>query len=313
MQLINYSQPADIQYQEIKDLLSDKIAMSQNEINFLINILDTYKPQKILEIGVLRGGSSLVILNNIKNNPDAHLFSIDYLDEVGKGTGQQSDLGKKIGYLVDEKAPQLKEKWTLKTGGVAANFIDEIGGDIDLCFIDTVHFVPGEILDFLMVLPYLKENCVVVFHDTADHYVHATNAHWNKAECNCILISAIKGKKLIQKWNDIANIAAVILDKETRENLWDIFNLLILNWHYMINDNDYNTILEHLKKHYDPYFVDIFIKGYEYNKKKMEFEKQAHNRKNSTLENLFSVRNEYVNNGTKKKILTVLGAKFIYK
>jgi len=40
-----------------------------------------------------------------------------------------------------------------------------IGNNIDMVFIDSAHFEPGEILDFLIVLPFLKEEAIVMFHD----------------------------------------------------------------------------------------------------------------------------------------------------
>jgi hypothetical protein len=57
-------------------------------------------------------------------------------------------------------------KWTLFKGGVTSEFIEKIGGNIELAFIDTVHVTPGEKLDWLQVLPFLKEEAIVVFHDT---------------------------------------------------------------------------------------------------------------------------------------------------
>ena len=48
-------------------------------------------------------------------------------------------------------------KWTLYTGGITSNFIEKIGGDIDFVFLDTVHYAPGEWLDILQILPFLKK------------------------------------------------------------------------------------------------------------------------------------------------------------
>lgn len=136
--------------------------MSDQDRVFLNTLVLRKQPKKILELGVCSGGSSLVILNAIKNTNDAYLYSIDY------NTKHYRLKDKLTGFYVDN-FPELKEKWTLKTGGLALEFMEEIGGDIDFCFIDTVHSNPGEILDFLMVLPYLKKNATVVFHDINLH------------------------------------------------------------------------------------------------------------------------------------------------
>ena len=34
-----------------------------------------------------------------------------------------------------------------------------------MVMIDSAHYEPGEIIDFLMVLPFLKEEALVSFHD----------------------------------------------------------------------------------------------------------------------------------------------------
>ena len=43
--------------------------------------------------------------------------------------------------------------------------MENISNNIDMVFIDSAHFEPGEILDFLIVLPFLKEGAIVGFHD----------------------------------------------------------------------------------------------------------------------------------------------------
>ena len=64
------------------------------------------------------------------------------------------------------------KNWSLFKGDLATEFLEKIGNDIDMVFIDTVHYQPGEILDFLMVLPFLKEEAIVIFHDIAFQITH---------------------------------------------------------------------------------------------------------------------------------------------
>ena len=54
---------------------------------------------------------------------------------------------KETGWIVKENFSNFMKKWTLFTGGITSNFIEQIGGDIDLVFIDTIHYSPGEWLD----------------------------------------------------------------------------------------------------------------------------------------------------------------------
>jgi hypothetical protein len=87
---------------------------------------------------------------------DSHLFSID--------------LAKRdfIGKCVYKLFPHFLSKWTLYKGNIAAKFMEKIGKDIDMVFIDSAHLEPGEILDFIMALPFLSEEAVVVMHDIAN-------------------------------------------------------------------------------------------------------------------------------------------------
>jgi predicted O-methyltransferase YrrM len=134
--------------------------MIPEEQKFLHGLIRTIKPKKIVEIGVARGGSSVLFLNAIKDIKDARLYSID------KSIYCYIEKNKKSGYLVQEKFPELMNKWTLYTGRLTAEFIETIGDGIDLVFIDTAHITPGEMLDWLMILPFLKDEAIVVFHDT---------------------------------------------------------------------------------------------------------------------------------------------------
>lgn len=244
--------------------------MSVKERYFLNTLLQRYKPKKILEIGVFLGGSSIVILNAIKDNPEATLYSVDYLDSHGIADG------KKTGYFVDEY-PELKSKWRLYTGGLSCDFMDDIGEGIDFCFIDTMHYNPGEILDFLFALPFLKDDAVIVFHDTALQTSNVlSNTNWSIT--NAMLISAIYGTKLLQGNFSRAsetdypsvdgvtympNISGVVLEAESRNRLYEIFNLLSIRWLYSPSKKEEAAILDYFKRFYNEFYVnfvkDIFV------------------------------------------------------
>ena len=157
-------------YNEIKDkLIENKCSdMWGNQREFLNGLVRKFKPKKILEIGVFRGGSSIVLLNAIEDFKDSHLYSIDL------------DSRQEVGDCVNKYFPNLSKKWTLFNGKIATEYMEEIGDNIDMVFIDTAHFEPGEIMDFLIVLPFLKENAIVAFHDIANQITSSkkeTNMH----------------------------------------------------------------------------------------------------------------------------------------
>ena len=142
-------------YNEIKaKLLSTNCSqMYNNDREFLNGIIRKFRPHKILEIGVCYGGSSIIMLNAINDFKDSKLYSIDL------------DSNENVGKCVYKYFPDFVKKWELFKGNVASNFMKKIGDNIDMVFIDTAHFEPGEILDFLIVLPFLKEGAIIIIHD----------------------------------------------------------------------------------------------------------------------------------------------------
>ena len=278
--------------------------MSEQDRAFLTSLVLRKQPKKILEVGVSKGGASIVILNAIKNIDGSHLYSLDY------NTQCYVVPDKKTGFYVDN-FPELKNKWTLKTGGFSLNFLDEIGGDIDFCLIDTVHSNPGEILDFLMVLPYLKKGATVVFHDVNLHARIVKDDYVQYEYTNNLLMSAICGKKLLPSNNpypsDIPfiNIGAIETTEDTFNHIFEIFNLLTINWYYLPDKHDLELFQNFIKRFYNEYYCEYFKQVWAYQNKIFLFVNARQKRKISFLEQIFSVKNE-----TKHKVLRILGIKF---
>ena len=93
-----------------------------NQREFLNGVVRKFKPKKVLEIGVAEGGSSIIILNAIKDIEDSHLFSIDL---------SKNDM---IGYCVKNIFQNLSNKWSLYTGNIPVKFMKKIGNNIDMVF-----------------------------------------------------------------------------------------------------------------------------------------------------------------------------------
>jgi predicted O-methyltransferase YrrM len=266
----------------LKDSYIKTSQMSDEDRRFLNSLIRRNKPQKLLEVGFHAGASSVVILNAISDINGAFLYSIDKGKKIEE---------KDKGYIVEEY-PELKGKWKMFTGGFALNFIEEIGGKIDFCFIDTTHINPGEILDFLMVLPFLKENAVVVFHDTNLHtfrYPYGIlsspqwDIEWNSyAITTNLTISSIFGKKMIchdfvkrESCSKIyfANIAAVKLNNKTKNHLFELFNLLTIKWQYNIIGDERKSILSFFEKYYNAFYADYLKAVFDYHDICFQYEK----------------------------------------
>ena len=304
--------------------------MSDQDRSFLNTLVLRKQPLKVLELGVCSCGSSLVLLNAIKNINNAHLYSIDY------NTQHYKLKDKLTGFYVDN-FPELKNKWTLKTGGLALDFMEEIGGDIDFCLIDTVHSNPGEILDFLMVLPYLKKEATVVFHDTNLHAQIAEKSWVNFQYTNNLLMSTINGTKLLpantpyRSGFEFINIGAVDLNENSFKHIWEIFNLLTLKWQYLPTGEEITQLADFIYKYYGVNYSEYFNKVFWFQKRvkqmdntikkeqitlekiqselqKIQDELEFQHSKITYWQQLFSVKNE-----NKHKVLRLLGVKFKFR
>ncbi len=240
--------------------------MTAHEREYINALVLRNKPKKLLEIGVSAGSSSIVILNAIKSYDNAMLHSVDYKENWYKSPD------KKTGYLIDNYT-SLKNKWKLYTGGLSINFLESIGAGIDFCLIDTVHTNPGAILDYLMILPYLTDDAIVLVHDigwyTYDYPENVLHI------ANSILLSTIKGIKLIQGNYDkedenrgrrtyISNIGGVKLSSESKNSIYDIINLLTIKWETILTEKEEQEIIEVFKKHYNEYYVNKIIDIFKY-------------------------------------------------
>jgi len=227
-------------YNEIKDkLIKNKCSeMWGNQREFLNGVIRKFKPKKILEIGVRHGGSSMVILNAIDDFKDSHLYSIDL------------DSSPKVGQCIYKYFPNLLKKWTLFQGNITTEYIEEIGDNIDMALIDTAHYEPGEILDFLMVLPFLKENAVVVFHDIANQITHSPDRNeW----APYIIFNGIRGEKYVPSGDYILkqDIGATLLDNNQKKYYQVYFRLLGGQWQYFPKEIHINQARNFFKKYYE--------------------------------------------------------------
>ena len=201
-----------------------------------------------------RGGSSTIILNAIKNIEGEKLYSID------KSRNCCRNRDKDTGYFVKENYPELMNKWDLNLGGITSEFIKKIGGDIDLVFIDTMHITPGEMLDWLQVLAFLKKEAFVVLHDTFFMYL----GEFLKKKKNCSnnqLLTYIRGELIWPSYGNstfLHNIGALKLTKEQKKYYKQYFLALGTQWEYMPEEKDLKIMREFFIKYYGKKCVEIY-------------------------------------------------------
>lgn len=239
---------------KIDELISDyAVEMTTDEQAFLCGLIHEKRPEKILEIGVAEGGGTLlmaVCLNLLRQK--SHIFSVDLFAKL------YIDDSKETGYVYKNNTDLVKGvKHTFLSGATIAEQIEKVGADIDMAILDTTHYLPGELLDFICILPYLKDGAIVILHDTrasvccTDDLASVKSgitAPWRCCSTQ-ILFSVVKGKKYFDFNNP--NIAAIEIGKETREHVNDVIMALGMTWGELLREPDITNYMKVIEKQYD--------------------------------------------------------------
>jgi len=250
-------------YNRIKKKLLDFPCdgMQKNQREFLNGVVRRFKPKKILEIGVREGCASSIMLNAIQDMNDSHLYSIDI---------DNSDF---IGKCVYNLFPNYLSKWTIYKGNIAVNFMEQIGKDIDMVFIDSAHLEPGEILDFIIVLPFLSEEAVIVMHDIANQ-ITATRRFkdWlggRNEWAPYIIFNSIRGKTYLPSGSNLLthDIGAKKLYINQKIYFQDYFRALGGQWQYFPKEKYINDMYKYFKRYYDCDCLNIFNEAVDFNRK----------------------------------------------
>jgi predicted O-methyltransferase YrrM len=232
------------------------IGMAQEETAFLCGLLREKRPAKLLEVGVNKGGTTAVILKALDMlQAKARLISVDINPDV---------------YAKEllNRFPTLTDRWELKCGRDVSAYLEEIGSDIDFCILDTAHYLPGEVLNFLCILPYLKIGATVIIHD---QMVHFSTHHPFIQQCGSsatvacrVLFDTVVGEKLVPSLKQdnglkAPNIAAFTVTEDTRKYIHHILSSLMLPWRHLPSREYLSDVVRSLKRNYPQHYVDYFI------------------------------------------------------
>lgn len=125
--------------------------MSPSELLFLFSLVLGCGARRVIEIGVARGGSSIVICEALRAAGDGHLYSVDIGDHRSANT-----------------RAKVSPRCTF-TSGRSPDILREIaqiaGRPFDFAFIDGDHDEDSVYNDVAGVLPYMDANAMLLFHD----------------------------------------------------------------------------------------------------------------------------------------------------
>ena len=255
-----------------REMLTEKIIkysswQLENEQPYFINgIIRKFKPKKCLEIGVAKGGSSIIILNAIKDIKNSFLISLDL------NTQLYYDDKLKTGDSVFKYFPELIEKWKLYTGEQSHKFLDKLKLKYDFLLLDTAHLAPGEFINIIEVLPFLEDNAIIVLHDImfhlpSNHYFTTKEIKFHPS--NIFLMTALYGDKLILEYGKkkIDNIGAIQLYSNQKKYYLNYFLLLLTPWEYIPKEKHIQELRWFIKNYYkEEIYLKLFNKAVEENK-----------------------------------------------
>jgi predicted O-methyltransferase YrrM len=243
----------------------DEPEMTEFELSFLCGLIREKRPKKIVEVGVAAGGTTAVILECLSvlgMNETTEVHSVDVSELFYRGDGG------KTGYLAEEYKRQLHWQGNHRTylGKFLPEVMSEIGQDVDFVILDTAHQLPGEVLDFLTVFPYMKPRACVVLHDIAlNHY----DIHPESFATQVLLDSVVADKCLVKdscREYGYPNIGGFFINEDTGKYLANVFHALIITWNYVPERSAFDLYLESYEKNYAPELIELANVAYELQK-----------------------------------------------
>ena len=241
------------------------VLMNEVESAFLCGMIEQFSPKKIVEVGVAGGGTTAIILQALEDLGESYeMHSIDaaptfYRDKT-KPAGFMAAFALENNLFAPPHST-LSGTHEFHLGKFLPQVIDDIGNEIDFVILDTMHIMPGEGLDFLAVLPYLKPEAVVVMHDVSMNQ----NKQSPSAHATTVLFSAVTADKFLNFLpGDVGskyvypNIAAFQINGQTAVYAENIFLTMILRWTYLPSRDEINLYRAHYRRHYPQELCKIF-------------------------------------------------------
>ena len=243
----------------------DEPEMSEFESAFLCGALKTFPPKKILEVGVAGGATTAIILQALEDLGEPYeMYSVDVAEKFYRCDSLQT--GFMAMFAKEKILGELRGIHKFHLGKFLPQVIDEIGGDIDFVILDTVHNLPGEVLDFLAVLPYLKVGSVIVLYDVA---LNQQNPNMPEYFSNAALFSAVTAEKFLN-FDERApfrypNIGAFQVSQQTVDHIDNVFLSLILPWKYLPPEKEIVAYRRLYRRFYPAELCEIFQEAIDMN------------------------------------------------
>lgn len=223
--------------------------MTDGQRRFISGLVQYYQPEQVLELGISAGGGTIVLLNALKDSGGT-LYSIDSSENFYRDTRLP------VGYCALERYSDLLDKsWHIFSGRDPACVMEEIDKKFDFCVIDTCHYHPVEVLNFISILPWLKDGAVVVMHDTSAFEL-CSKESFLRMLAPRLLLSTVCAEKYIPALPTgnmtASNIAAWQISSDTRKYCQNLFDILYLPWEMDVPEDTCRSVGGIVNKCYRP-------------------------------------------------------------
>lgn len=242
-----------------------KSELPEKYLGFICQLIKENRPAKILEIGVSGGGTTCAILNCLdKLELHSEMYSVDI------SYSYHYDPSKECGYQIKDAAPYLKSinRHHLLLGRNIAEVLPEIiqGEKFDMLILDTIHYLPGELLDFLVCFPYLDDDAIVVL----DDIIFAHTGENINAIATRVLFDCVVADKILPECDGLPKLAAFQLNTDTKKYIFNCFSALSFPWGYDMDEQQLGAYRNIIVKEYSEELVYYFEKGIEINRQSLD-------------------------------------------
>jgi predicted O-methyltransferase YrrM len=245
---------------KLSDIIFETAEMSIADHRLISKVIEEYSPHKILECGVSAGGTTAMLLEKMPKT--SNLFSVDILQKYSR------DSSKPVGFVAEDLFGNDR-RWTRYYGVDISTCIEQIGGVIDFVLLDTMHTLPGELLSFFCILPFMSEISHIFIHDIALHVRDKiSKGRKSKAYACSLLYNAIFSNKKILSDDDIPNSGIIEINRDyVIKNIYPVIDMLFMDWSYIPSTFIMSKTENYVKKYYSRTNADIFSKAIHYNMK----------------------------------------------
>lgn len=152
---------------------------SVDRFALIMGVLGQFKPESMAEVGVSSGTlSGALLFKSSQYCGSPSLCAIDFGERV------YYDENHGVGDACKEGVPELGQYYKLNTGVTALDIDELTARKFGFVYIDANHSHPWAAIDCLCLLPHLKDDAIIGFHDTAQGHSRARSGVYTYSVLN---------------------------------------------------------------------------------------------------------------------------------